>query len=154
MAIFIIYEHLFGIGTYDSDIYLRYADSIGQVYLKSVYDTDAGEIIGLKPYGHIVHNGFLAAGAKYGILSMVLFTIYCLSTFITFHERSEMFQMKKYLLPASLALLWIFFNISQDFSDLWYYHALLYAVLLAASCKAATYGELARYRTRLITREI
>jgi len=153
-AIFIMYERLFGVGTYDSDIYLRYADGIGQVYLKPVYDTDADEIIGLKPYGHIVHNGFLAAGAKYGIVGMVSFTIFCLSTFLIFHKRHEIFQMKKYLMPASLALLWIFFNISQDFSDLWYYHALLYAVLLAASCKAATYGESTRCHSRLISREI
>ena len=153
-AIFIMYEHLFGVGTYNSEIYLRYAESIGQASLKPVYDTDVDEIIGIKPYGIVVHNGFLAAGAKYGIFGMVSFTLFCLSTFITFYKRYEMFPMKKYLLPASLSLLWIFFNISQDFSELWSYHALLYAVLLAASCKAANYGESTRRHSRLISHEI
>jgi len=129
-AVFMMKKHFFGIGSYYSERYYNYAAKIGQVHGVEIYDTDLGEITGLRKVGYIVHNGFLGAGTRYGFLGLFCFLFMCGSCFIYFMEKFKHSGNKSFVIPLLISLTWILYNMTQDFSDLKHYYAIHFAIIL------------------------
>ena len=130
-ALTIMQSHFFGIGSYESDSYLRAAARIGQLQDIEIFDMDIRQVVGTKKTGLIVHNGFLSAGVKYGIPGAITFFLMCILFFhyhLTNYRRKRSQQNALFLLCT---FTWLVYQTTQDFSNLLSYHSIFFAIVLA-----------------------
>jgi len=132
-ASFIMKDHLFGIGSYYSKSYYNYAAKIGQVHGVEIYDTDLDKITGLRKVGIIVHNGFLGAGVRYGILGFFCFLSLSISCATYFLRELKHSGNDFFMIPLLVSITWILYNTTNDFSNLKHYHAIHFAIILGIS---------------------
>jgi O-antigen ligase len=78
-----------------------------------------------------VHNGFLAAGMKYGILGMIVFTLF-IGSLLVFSIRHARRGDRVTLVPVYAMVVWTLSNISNSANSFRMYFVLLVALLCGA----------------------
>jgi len=113
-----------GFGGYENEAYLS---------LLRKHRIDTKESLALT-----VHNGFLAVGVEYGIMSMIAFSGMMISMFVYFKKRISPNQPAT-VYPFYAVFIWVLSNFSNSVSEFRAYFVLLVAII--SGCSAAFYGE-------------
>jgi len=110
----------------------KYPLGIGD-YFTEIYDNEARlNQIDTLDYGALrIHNGYLAAGVKYGVLGLLTFSIFLFSTALFFIRRRVELDWMWYV-PVISILVIVIFNLTQDFSFLGNSATILWALLLGS----------------------
>ena len=104
-AFYMLKEYPLGIGDYFTSFYDWVAYSQG-------VSTDESGTRAL-----IVHNGFLSAGVKYGILGLILFSLFIFTSILDFLKHSIR-EGKNWYPLLMILLVFLIFNLTNDFSFL------------------------------------
>jgi hypothetical protein len=120
-ALNLVSKKPFGVGDYQSSDYTKEALLAGMPLQRS---SDTGQMQPL-----IVHNGILASGVKYGYLGMLAFLLMALSPII-YYFKITFINKTPFLLPLVISLIFLFYNITQDFSNLGYQIQIFFGMLL------------------------
>jgi hypothetical protein len=122
-AIDLLWRRPWGVGSFYTDLYNQqaYLASVPFQYLSSGVSR-----------AMVVHNGFLAAGSKHGVMGLVLFTLFLVSMLWHFtkrvHRDSSMSSV-----PFFVVLAFVLLNATNDFSDLNTEVAVVIAIVLGAA---------------------
>jgi hypothetical protein len=96
-----------GIGSYSNPIYDQEALNQGIPFTGSSSNPEN--------HAYVIHNGSLSAGVKYGILGLILFSLFFFTSAITFLGKS--IQKNKNWYPLLLIIVvFMVFNLTNDFS--------------------------------------
>lgn len=104
----LIRKYPLGLGSYETKIYHDEAFAFA--------------LIGITPVGQesrmalVVHNGFLSAGVKAGVLGMISFGVFLLGLCVHF-LRASIRSGKSQYPPLFIALTYLLYNTTNDFSD-------------------------------------
>jgi hypothetical protein len=118
--------HPLGLGSYDHPYYVKLMSEYGIVQ----WFKDARGNSYTKPL--TVHNGYLAAGIKYGILGMIAFTTLVFSMLRYFKKHINT-EFRYSLVPYFAVLIYVLSNISNSISIFRAYFVVLLAILSGAS---------------------
>ena len=121
-AMGMIQKYPLGIGDYVSNVYAE------QAYTKSL-DFSWGSPL-------IVHNGFLSAGVRYGVLGMILFSLFLVTSIYTFLKYYTRYGNHWYS-PLMIMLVFLAANFTNDFSFLGTHIGLYLALLIGAYISAS-----------------
>lgn len=118
-ALNIIKSNPLGIGFYWTPYYNQLAYAAGMPFMKDQNGPVAG----------IVHNGFLSSGVLHGVAGLTAFFMFTCSNIIFYTTR---FRNNKgyYFLPFSLGIIFLTYNLTQDFSDFGSQIMIFYSILL------------------------
>lgn len=104
-----IKEYPLGIGSYGTDFYTQISYNHGIPLAGTA--TNRGDNIRT----YIIHNGFLSAGVKYGILGLILFSLFIFTSIFDFFKNS--IQKGKNWYPLFMIMVvFLVFNLTNDFS--------------------------------------
>jgi hypothetical protein len=100
----------------------KYPEGIGD-YSNPIYDQEAynqgvpseGSFLDPEYHALIVHNGFLSSGVKYGILGLIFFTLFIITSIFDFSKYSLQKGENWYPL-LMIMLIFLIFNLTNDFS--------------------------------------
>jgi hypothetical protein len=110
-SFYIFREYPLGMGGYFTSSYTQTVHNFG-IPLVNINNDPYGDRIAL-----VVHNGFLSAGVKYGILGLILFTLYIFTSIFDYLKYS--IQKGKNWYPLfMIMLIFLVFNLTNDFSFL------------------------------------
>lgn len=120
---------------------IKYPLGIGD-YFTEVYDKEAiANQIVMLDYGALrIHNGYLAAGVKYGVLGLLAFSIFLFSTALFFIRRKVALDWRWYV-PVISTMVILLFNLTQDFSFLGNQVLIIWAILLGSFISIMNKGE-------------
>lgn len=114
------------------DLIIRYPEGIGDIWT-DLYNQEALKFpkhIPFLEYGALsIHNGFLSAGVKYGVIGLLTFTTFYISAII-FFIRNKINQNIMWYLPILCILTFFLFNTTQDYSFLGSQINIFWALLL------------------------
>jgi hypothetical protein len=122
-ALKMILMHPLGIGEYNSN-----------EYAKEAYTQSMGFLSG-RPL--VIHNGYLAAGVKNGLLGLILFTLFLFTAIYRFLKYSHLWG-KYWFPPILLLLVFLLINLTNDFSFFGTEIYLLLALLIAGYISASS----------------
>ncbi len=111
-----------GLGSYDNPIYQKLM--IENKMTKSVVDSYGVQ----RPVGLGVHNGFLGAGIQYGVIGMLVFTIYLWKLLIYFYKRTSKSNPVT-LIPFFSVFIWLLSNVSNGIISFFSYNVLITALI-------------------------
>ncbi|MBU2627094.1 MAG: O-antigen ligase family protein, partial [Proteobacteria bacterium] len=134
-ATMIISENLFGFGSYHSKLYYIAAAKIGQLHYTDTFDYDHRKKIGQVPIGYIVHNGFLGAGTRYGIMGLIAFFMFCTSTILYANRKYQQGKDKNSMTLLIICIIWFLYQTTQDFSELSSYQSIHFGIILASATR-------------------
>ena len=138
-AYIIIQDNFWGIGSYMSNIYISYADKIGQVVYRGIYNPDLKIFTDMKLQGVAIHNGFLSAGVLYGILGLISFFMMCASTLFFFIKKfRKPWSRPMSMAPLLVVITWILYQTTNGFNCLYTYYGIYFGIILAALSKMET----------------
>lgn len=103
----LIPEYPLGIGDYSNPIYDKVAFNQGIPFTTAAEDSSNHALI--------VHNGFLSAGVKYGILGLILFPLFIFTSIFDFYK-SSIQKGKNWYPLVMIMLIFLIFNLTNDFS--------------------------------------
>jgi len=143
-AISVIKDNFFGLGSYDTSKYYKFSAKIGQIQYKEIYDYDKKKVIGIKRIGMIVHNGFLGAGTRYGVLGLISFLMFCLSSVAFFYHNFRKTNDNESLSILLICVAWLLYQTTQDFSGMNSYHGIYFVIVLALFTKSLNHKPLSK----------
>ena len=120
-ALNVIQKNPFGIGNYYTSYYNQLAFAAGMPF---EYEENI-----TFPVALIVHNGFLTAGVLYGVIGLVTFSLFTFSN-IYYYLIRFIKDSKNFLLPFGLSIVFLLFNITQNFSNLGTEMGIIFGLLL------------------------
>ncbi len=107
-SFYLIREYPLGIGSYSASTYDQVAYSRGMPFVGTSAENR---------HAIIVHNGFLSAGVKYGILGLLLFSLFIFTSILHFLKYSIQ-EGKNWYPLLMIMLIFPIFNFTNDFSFL------------------------------------
>ena len=117
----VIRNNPFGIGSYWTSYYSQFAYNKGMPFN---YDDYA------HPVAFVVHNGFLSAGVLHGIVGFITFSLFVGGN-ILFYVDKFWKDSNKFLLPFGMSVIFLVYNLTQDFSDFGSQIEAFFGILLA-----------------------
>lgn len=116
-------NHPLGIGIYWTAYYSQLAYNKSLPFNYEDYD---------HPVAYVVHNGFLSAGVLHGVIGLITFMLFT-SGNILFYLGKFRKDGNRFLLPFGMSIIFLMYNLTQDFSDFGSQIVIFYGVLLACS---------------------
>jgi O-antigen ligase len=104
-SLYMIRKYPLGIGSYYTATYNQ------EAYLQGIPSGEDGTT------AVIVHNGYLSAAIKYGILGLILFSLFTFISIFTFYKQSVKMSRNWYPL-LMIMIIFVIFNLTNDFSFL------------------------------------
>ena len=117
----VIRNNPFGVGIYWTPYYNQLAYSKGMPFNYENY---------AHPLAFVVHNGFLSAGVLHGVIGFITFFLFTFGTILFFLGKFRK-DSNIFLLPFGMSIIFLMYNLTQDFSDFGSQIMILYGVLLA-----------------------
>jgi hypothetical protein len=108
-SFYMMKEYPFGIGGYQTSFYNQVAFNQGLPLIGKGYDLYKDAVI--------VHNGFLSAGVKYGLIGLILFVLFLYTSIHVFLKYSIQ-KGGKWIPLFMIMLIFLIFNFTNDFSFL------------------------------------
>jgi hypothetical protein len=120
------------LNTFAINLISRYPFGMGEFWTNT-YNIEAyAWNIPFRSYGALaIHNGFLAAGVKYGFLGLLTFTLFHVSVvfYWLYHQGKPSWQWH---VPLFTSLAVVLFNLTQDYSSLSGQICIIWAFILGA----------------------